>query len=434
MSPVIVELEIFDKRLEYLATAADLVYLTSVQVWLKHDTGEFQLAADDPTNQVLQAPGCRYVLAHKGDITSGRIIRPQFPLGPFGEVTYQLVGDYSVFEDTLAYVNPLAPLTPTALGQIAQAWQTGTAVPDTIEGQSGYYLWPADITTAEDAVLDIVEKNLLTRLGRPVKMTTSRGRGGNARAAGILPDVRFTSVAEAVQPLLDWSGLGLYARQVDDLIEVGVWEPAVYGQELDIETGTLASGNGTVGYPDATRTVVMGPGEGPARAYELVVDAALEAEYGYIIEVTKDATGGDLDWPDEIPDEQKLPVRYALDPRIAADARTKFLSYLRGEGAEKLADGAPTNALSIELAENETFTFGGPTGYHVGDQVIVTSHGIDFDDRITSVTLSVTSEGKSTITPTLGEEPPAGTDSDLFQVYVAIEQLAGIQRGTAARR
>jgi hypothetical protein len=434
MSPVIVELEIFDKRLEYLATAADLVYLTSVQVWLKHDTGEFQLAADDPTNQVLQASGCRYVLAHKGDITSGRIIRPQFPLGPFGEVTYQLVGDYSVFEDTLAYVNPAAPVSPAELGQIAQAWQTGTAVPDTIAGQSGYYLWPSTVRAAETAIKDLIQKNLVDRLGRPVWVAPDLGRGGDARAAGILPDIRFCSVAEGVQPLLDWSSLGLSAVQIDGVIVVDVWEPEVYGQDLDVETGTLAAGTGTIGYPETTRVLGMASGEEAGRVFELVVDQALEAEYGYVIETTKDMTGGEMKWPEAVPDEQRIPVRYLLDPRVPAAARDAYRAYLSRELAAALAEGAPVNSLSLELDENETFTLGGPGGYHVGDRVVVTDRGLDFDERITSATISVTKEGEYTATPALGDEPPAGTDPQLYQVGTMLLQIAARTRGEAARK
>lgn len=434
MPAVQLQLDIYDKDFTYLATAADVVYITSVQVWLKHDTGEFQLAAGDPTNQVLTAPGCRYVLTYEGDITSGRIVRPQFPLGPFGEVTYQLVGDYSVFEDTLAYVNPGAPVKPAALGQLAQAWQIGPAVPGTVEGQSGYYQWPSSVVTAEAAVKDVIRRNLVGRLGRPVTVAPDRGRGGNARAAGILPEVRFLSVAEAVQPILDWSGLGLSAVQIGETIVVDVWEPEIYGQDLDIETGTLDAGTGTVGYPETTRTLVMGPGEDAARAFDLLVDSDLEDEYGYVIETTKDATGGDLKWPESVPDTEQAPVRFLLDGRVDAAERAKFAEYLRTEGADALHEGSPSNSLSLELAENETFTFGGPTGYHVGDRVVVASHGREFDERITSVTISITSEGKSTITPSLGEEPPAGTDPELYQVGNMLQHLAAQSRGAAARK
>jgi hypothetical protein len=435
MDPAL-EITIYDKAFRFLGTAGSLRGATITATLHAHDTGDLTLRWDDPLNEDLLAAGCRYVATYRGLLhSSGRVLPPTFDVGPDAPLTYQLVGDYSIFEDTLAWVAPLNPVAPPALGQLGQAHRIAPGDDRTTAGQVGRYLWPPDVKASETALKRIVRDNLLQRLGRPITILPDRQRGGDARAAGRLPDdIRNSSVAEACQPLLDWSGLVLAAWQneTDPTIYVDLVEPAEYGQELDVETGTLANGTIEVGYPAATRVLVMGPGEEADRAFDVVVDTALEAKYGYAIEVTRDATQGDLKWPDGVPDEEKIPAQFLNRGDIAADAKATFRRYLQEQGAKKLAEEAPAAGLTVDIADSDAFHYGGDDGYQIGDTVIVTSHGIEFPERITTATITVAENGQTIVTPGLGDKPAAQQDAEANRIWRALAGLATTARARAA--
>jgi hypothetical protein len=421
-----VQLRLYDKSFQPLGVAGGMVYITAVLGFNQADTGELQLLASDPVNQYLAEPGSRYVLIHAGRVYSGRLIKPRFDVSPAGLVTYQLRGDWSMLDDTLAWVVPENPISPAAFGQIAQAVQVGAAVPNTVAGQSGYFAWDPGLTTAEAALKDIIGRNF-ARLGRPVRILEDQGRGGDPRA--YLPEVRFSTLAEAIAPILTGSGLGVRAWQEvsGNEILVDVWEPDTHPNTLSYRNGSLTAGTAALGYPDLTRAVILGPGEDAARAFSQVADTQLEAEIGYVIEGSRDATSGDLKWPEGLPTEEQVPVWYRNRTDVDGPALDR---YLTGEGAKELADGAGESELELTLTESETFRFG---DYREGDLVNVSAQGLTWLDRVTTVSLSRSASGEGKITPALGKQPPAAADANLFRLYVRLKQLEKQQRSSAGR-
>jgi hypothetical protein len=298
---------------------------------------------------------------------------------------------------------------------------------------AAYYVWPdgstfwggPSIDTAETAIKHLVGINF-NRLGRPVTIGADLGRGGNARAAAMLPQVRFGSLDTNLESLLEWSGLHLTLRQDPTLptinLEVGV--PAVWPQTLTVESGIILDGTWSTADPEATRTIVGGPDELGARAFWGINDATgLEAEYGDIIEVFRDATGATRNWPDTIPDFKELAKYYLLRPEVSAADKAIFSTYLDAAGAKALAEGSPTSGLSLELSETEVFHFGGTDGIQLGDTITATSRGLSFTDQITEATLSWDATDGLVVTPRVGTK----TDDPDRQLAEAIASLARAQ-------
>jgi len=298
---------------------------------------------------------------------------------------------------------------------------------------AAYYVWPdgstfwggPSIDTAETAIKHLTEINF-ARLGRPVTIGADLERGGNARAAAMLPQVRFGSLDTNLEALLKWSGLHLTLAQDPTLptvnLEVGV--PAMWPQTLTVESGIILDGTWSTEDPEATRTIVGGPDELGARAFWGINDATgLEAEYGDVIEVFRDATGATRNWPDTIPDFKQIAKYYLLHPEVSAVDKAIFSTYLDAAGAKALAEGSPTSGLSLELSETEVFHFGGTDGIQLGDTITATSRGLSFTDRITEATLSWDATDGLTVTPRVGTK----TDDPDRQLAEAIASLARAQ-------
>ncbi|TFD54211.1 hypothetical protein E3T43_12805 [Cryobacterium sp. Hh7] len=298
---------------------------------------------------------------------------------------------------------------------------------------AAYYVWPDGstqwggpaITTAETAIKHLIGVNF-TRLGRPVTIGADQGRGGNAVAAGMLPQVRFGSLDMNLQALIEWSGLRVTLRQDPTLptIHVEVSVPTVWPQKLTVESGIVIDGTWSTDDPEATRIIVGGPGQETERAFWGVNDTTgLEAEYGDIIEVFRDATGATLTWPEVIPDAQQIADRYLLRPEVSAADKTIFTNYLNAAGAKSLGEGGLMSGVSLELSETEVFHFGGADGIQLGDTITVTSQGLTFTDRITEATLSWDATDGLVVTPRVGQK----TDDPDRQMAEAVAALARAQ-------
>jgi hypothetical protein len=433
------EVTFYDRQFGFLQDAADMVEAEVTRKANAADSGTITLKAPDPANVDLQASDCRYVATYGGRFhSSGRVIRPSFELMPNQPVTYTLVGDWSLLDDTRAFVRPGGTVRPASLSALGQAYQRYPGDGRTVAGQSGRYLWADDVRTSETAIKRLIAENARDRLGRPVTIAPDKGRGGEARAEGRLrDDIRNESLSEAIASLLAWSGLVLRVWQELDggTITVDVVEPAEYGQELDAVTGTLNGGTGEVGYPESTRVLVMGPGEEAARAFELVIDDAAEDEFGYIIETVHDATSPDFEWPEGFPDDEKIPSQLHNRPDVPQATKDALRSYMIREGSDKLAELAAKGSLTTEIADQESFYYGrDDNGYEVGDWVEILSHGIPFRDQITACTIKAAENGETTATPTLGSEPAAGEDAEVAAIYDNLNRLAQRDRARSTGR
>jgi hypothetical protein len=308
-----------------------------------------------------------------------------------------------------------------------------SAMTSTPAPTAAYYVWPdgstqwggPSIDSAETAIKHLIGANF-NRLGRPVTIGADLGRGGDARAAGMLPQVRFGSLDTNLEALIKWSGLKVTLQQHPTLptIILEVSEPTVWPQTLTVESGIITDGTWSTDDPEATRIIVGGPGEETSRAFWAVNDATgLESEYGDIIEVFRDATGATLKWPEVIPDAQKIADQYLLRPEVTADDKTIFTSYLNAAGLKSLTEGAATSGLSLELSETEVFHFGGVDGIQLGDTITAASRGLTFTDRISEATLSWDAKDGLVVTPRVGQK----TDDPDRQLAEAVASLARAQ-------
>ena len=432
------EVQIFDKQFQYLGVLGAPVRLAFSPLFNGVGFGEIEVAIDDPNLGYLMVEGARVRVLYKGAETmTGPVRSPTGNLAALGTVTFQVEDDYRFMRYTLGHVMPTAStrsgglLAPVSLTDHAQAW-TDAAVGAGLAAGSGYYRFPSTVSTAEAAIKDLITKNMVTRLGRSVIVAPDLGRGGDARAAGMLPDVRMIPLEEAVSRLLAWSGLGL--RFSHDGVSAGVtaevWEPKTWPLELTVAAGTVAAGTWAREDPTATRITVGGPGEDVSRAFWEVRDTTgLEARYGDIIEVFRDATGATLTWPDALSDSYRVAKYYLLRTEVSTALKNEFTGYLNAAGRKGLAEGAPKSGLSLTLSETEQFGFS-PTGYGIGDLLTVVSNGVTFSERVTSVDLAASATGGETVDPQVGNR----TDDPDRIIAEAIARLGAAQRRLSTNR
>lgn len=418
-------IDVYSKDFEYLQPFSNPLDGTElVPKFNAKGTATLLVAPDADVNEYLQEDGARVVAHYRGEhLLSGMIRSDSGSLTPNGELSYVVDDDYRVLEGTLAWVAPSRPLSPAALADLGQAWQTGPAgTTGTSTGQSGHFVWPAGVNTAEAMIKHLVQTNLVDRLGRPVTVLPNLDRGGNARTGGLMATLtpRFGSVAEEVAPILEWSGLGLRVWQEErgDGLLVDVFEPETWASELDYQSGALSGGDFERHRPTATRVVAGGPGEGPDRAFRSVVDAALEAQYGDVIEVFVDATGATLEWPESLSDAFRVAKYFTLRGEVSADLKSRFLAYLDAAGKKKLEELRATATISATLAETEAFSMYGPDGLRPGDLVPIATPVEPIVERISSATLAL--QNGLTVTPTLGKMT---TDED-EAIWEAIASIA----------
>lgn len=387
-------------------------------------TATLIVAPDAEANEYLQEDGARIVASYRGEhLLSGMVRSDAGTLSPNGSLSYAVDDDYRILDGALAWVAPGRPLAPAALADLGQAWQTGPAgTTGTTTGQSGHFIWPAGVDTAEAMIKHLAQVNLVDRLGRPVTILPNLDRGGNARTGGLMATLtpRNGTLSEEIAPILEWSGLGLRVWQEDrgSGLLLDVFEPATWPSELDYTSGAIASGDYQRHRASATRVVAGGPGEGPDRAFLSVIDAELEARYGDVIEVFVDATGATLEWPESLADTFRVPKYFTLRPEVGSDLKARFLAYLQAAGKKKLDELRATASIAAALAETEAFTMYGDGGLRPGDLVPIATPFEPIVERITSATLAL-SNGL-TVTPTLGN---ITTDED-EAIWEAIAAIA----------
>ena len=435
-SPFVVQ--IFDKAFSWIGVVGAPKRLDFTLRFTAVGLGEIDVASDDPMLDFMLAKGSRVRVTYKdAHLMSGPLRNPIGDLAISGLITFAIEDDYRLMPNTLGWVMPTETvrsgglLAPLSLTDHAQAWTDAAGEPGLALG-AGHYRFDESITTAEAAVKDLISKNMVTRLGRPVTVVADSGRGGDARSAGMLPSIRMARLDEAVADLLAWSGLGLRFGHdgVSPTITADVWEPVTWPLELSMVSGTVTSGSWSLTDPNATRIVVGGPGEDVARAFwSFTGDGTLEDEYGDIIEVFRDATGATLTWPDALADAYQVAKYYLLRSDISQALKNEFIGYLNAAGLKGLMEGAPVTGLELVLSETEQFRFG-PGGYDLGDLISVVTHGITFTDRITEVHLSLTSTDGVQVTPRIGNR----TDDPDETLARAVAQLAASQRRLSTNR
>lgn len=425
------EIDVYDKDLQFLHPLRDLLDGTEITPKLNSvGTGTITLAADSEAAAIINDnDGARIVARYRNEhLLSGMIRADTGPITPIGDLTFTVEDDYRILANTLAWVAPANPVAPAALADVAQAWQTGAAgTAGTTTGQSGYFVWPNGIDSAEALIKHIAAANLIDRLGRPVDIAPNLDRGGDARAGGLLKTLtpRNGSLADEIAPILEWSGLVLRVWQEprSNRLTLDVFEPETWPSVLDYTSGAVPSGSYERHRPTITRVLGGGPGEGPDRAFATTVDTAAEARYNDVIEVFTDATGATLEWPESLADAFRVPKYYNLRPEVDSALKTRFANYLAAAIAKKLDEGKATASISAALAETDAFHMYGDGGLRPGDLVPIATRVGNLTERITSATLTLSSG--LTVTPTLGNVTN-DDDEDIWEAIAAI--AAGIRR------
>lgn len=245
---------------------------------------------------------------------------------------------------------------------------------------------------AETVIKNLIRANVTTRLGRPVTVTASSGRGST-----VTVKTRFEKLDAVVAVLADQGGIGVSVVQSGAGFVVDCYVPT------DRTNITLSEANHTISdwswtstAPAVTRVVVGGKGEGALRPLVARVDAASEAAWGDVQEDFVDA--GDADTTAE----------------------------LQAAGDKALADGAATSGFAVTLAESAAMTYG--RNVRVGDRITVEPlPGYPVQDVLREVTIAWSLDQGQTVEPVFGDpdqaDPQRVAASAIARLADAIKKL-----------
>lgn len=416
-----IEINVWDKRRWWQGRIGSPKAVTGS--FMRHAPGSFQFTLsrnDDMLDEIFRK-GARVGITYRGvDEFSGMRRQMSGKLTDTGDVQFQVQGDRRILENTLAWINPDAPIAPTSLdgttiagraqANLARGEDLVPGAPGTVQNQTGYVSWEDWSDTlggaagsAEAAIKWLCRKNLVERMSRPVVIAPDQGRGGDV--FGMLPNIRMSSLSEGIQPILDASGLMLQVVQHpgDEFLTLDVTASEAWGPELSATSGIVADGDWSFAPPNITRAILGGPGDIAARAFWEVRDrTGLEDEYGDVIEVFRDATSGNLQWPTTLTDPYKVAKYYLLRSDVAQADKDTFRNYLNQAGADGLLAGLPNTSVNAKLSEQGEFRYGGEDGVRLNMWMdIKAASGQVFSDVTTEAELNLSSSGFE-VTPVLG--------------------------------
>jgi len=220
-------------------------------------------------------------------------------------------------------------------------------------------------------------------------VATNLNRGGTI--PGGVP-LRMHPLADQMFPALEDAGIGVTVQQQGTSLVLDVYEPVTHPRTLKINGRTLKDISMTRTRPRFSRVVIGGQGEGTARNFRYLVDAAREAQYGMAAETFRDARD------DNTP------------------------SVMDARGQETLAENGPKNGVSLTLAGTGIFKYG-PGGFHVGDRIPVqVAEGLTITEVIRECTLTWVSKDYAKAEPVIGERT---NDPQ----RVAAQRIAALARG-----
>lgn len=413
------DITVYDKAFAFKGFVVDPTYVNMVPSWWNQGYMSFMLAADNPHSAALQAKGARVVVHYKGKhVMSGPVRSRRGDLvGAKGAtITYQVLDDRRVLVNTLAWVRPDQPLAASSLSDLGQAWlregETAT-IPGKVVHQYSYFRWPdgsaaagghAPMASAEEAIKYLCRINF-EAIGLPITILPNQGRGGNP--SSYLPIVRMEPLSEAIQPIMNRSGLStrIWQEKNGTGLLMDVVEPGEWTQELTPESGVISEGVYAVNAPDVTRVVVGGPGQTAGRIFGGQTDrssrTSLENTWGDVVEVFRESGSFDFAWPEGLDDEFKVPKYYKY--QVAADEFAKLAKLLTNTRDLALEEFPELSSLAMTLSETETFHYGGPDGVQLGDRIKVRASGQLFENQITEAQIVFTRDRGLVINPLVGQ-------------------------------
>lgn len=333
-------------------------------------TANFVVPSDHPRVDDLLADGARvrFVDDRGGHVMSGRITSYRGS-GPTrrAQLEFFVIDDLNVLAKICGWVVPTAAIT--AQGTAGTNW--------TMTGP------------AETVLKTAVAQNGVARLGLPITMAATQGRG-----AVVTGNLRFQPLYDRLFPVVDGagiekSGIGVEMRLIPNVgLELYVYTPSVRAQPLTEEGGVLTEWSFSTQAATDTRGVVGGQGEGQLRLFREKSQPALETALGWKYEFYRDA-------------------RDSNDPTVL---------YSRLD--ETFTETAEKSGLDITLAETENFRYG--RSVKVGDTVTIIVAGRTITETLIEVTLSWTASGGYQTRPRVGTY----SDSVDSSIISAIRSIA----------
>jgi len=229
---------------------------------------------------------------------------------------------------------------------------------------------------AETVLLAYVQANLAARLGAPVVIPTSLGRGATRTGRA-----RFVHLLDLARELLATSpSLGFRLVQRDDRrIGMEVWTASdltTQGALFSDEVGTVLDWVYTEEAPTATRAIVGGGDEKEARMFRQRTATAAETDWSMVAEVF-------------------------VDRRDVNPADSSAESELNDSGDDELLEQSPIQSFRLQIGESG-LTYG--TDIRIGDLVRAYPAGIQVNDRITEATITLTREGGEQVSMWVGRK------------------------------
>lgn len=343
----------------------------------------FTVKADHPRVADLETSGTRVVVSYRyADdapwmrMISGRV-QTRAGEGHTGTATrtFTVRDDWTILNTTTAWPNP----TSTIDNQSAQAYYKITG-------------------PAETVALDVIRKNYVTRLGQPLTVPTTAGRGSS-----ITCQFRMDYLADKLFPAVDQAGIIVEIGQNGSHREVTIRQPATYPHPLTEGSGIVVNGTFSQDEITATRVIVGVGGTDTARIFRQFTNTAAETAVGEPLEAFVDAS--DVALTDDITAEsQKRADQAFIDNGLKVD-------------------------LDLELIETGVFRFG--KTFQVGDIVTaVLAGGATFTDYVRDVQIDwTTGDGAGLkVVPHVGDWQQSA-DAQLFDEVARLgKALRRLQR------
>lgn len=294
------EILVYDKSFKRVGWVGAYQSLTATVRHNAVSTAEFVVLLTHPRIPDLMTPGCRIVMNYDGDYLLSGTVESNSISESAGTVAFTVQSDFAKLTQTLGWPVPANPIT----GQGTAATQYTLTGP------------------AETVVKRIAGVNAARR-GEPIVIAPDLGRGNVVTVFW-----RMNPLVDKLFPVIDQAGIGVDFRQSGKGWLLDCYTPTVRKHILSQESGIVVDATAVLTNPTLTRVVVGGQGVGTAREFVEIINAPMEAKYGFIREGFVDARD------------------------LATTAE------LTARGQEALAAAAETYGFSMTLAENNVFKYG----------------------------------------------------------------------------
>jgi len=348
--------EVYDKAFQRVGVVGSPISVTVIPKSFAPGMTTIAMPADHRMVAPLLQPGARMWFKDfetRDHLMSGWVANYRIT-GPERRsiIEFDVIDDLVVLQRILGWVVPTAAIT----GQ-------GTA------GSN----WTLN-DDAETVLKTALQVNGVDRLGLPIEIPASLGRGATVKGK-----LRFQSLYDRLIPVEDGAGI------INSGIEIGmqqnpdapgllfnVWEPRTITKVLNERSGIVQSWSVNGRNATITRGVAGGQGEAQLRLFRERADTALETAFGWKFEAFRDAR--DTDDPD---------VMYERIDEI-------------------LVEGAAVSGMNVTLSETANF-IARPGKIWVGDTVSMNLAGQTITEKLQEVTLSSTASGGKETRPRIGD-------------------------------